>query len=198
MNENFKKILENNKMFIDIIDNIVKEIKKQSKIPEPDFILKQDLLNKLREYSLVNFFSEVSLNLGNIGVSGIKFNYIILRDIEGNKWKFLSTKKELKLKSVERLYALEGFSLLHDESKSVIVKENRDLSITQKKENQSFEYTNKKIDQEFIDLIKIEHDIDLSFCLNIDIDDFKVSDKKKKQMTTLFNAKKNEIKVRFC
>lgn len=194
MNENFKVILENNKFFTDIIYDIVLEIKEESKTLEPDFILKQDFLNKLKKYSLLKFFTNVSFNLGNIGISGIKFSHIVLNDIEGNKWKFLYTQKEFKLKSVEKHYFLEGFTLIYNQSESVIKKDSKKLSsYNDRRDTEKFECTEKVISEEFIDLMKMKYDIDLSFLLNKNIDDFGISEKQKKEIITSFNLNKKKI-----
>lgn len=197
MNENFKIILENNKLFIDIINNIVLEIKEESKTPEPDFILKKDFLNKLKKYSLLKFFIAVSFNLDNVGVSGIKFSNIVLNDIGGNTWNFLYTPKEFKLKSVDKRYFLEGFTLIYNESESVIVKDSKKLSIyNNKRYSEGFEYTEKVISEEFIDLMKIKYDIDISFLLNQNIENVGISEKQKKEMISSFNLNKNKTKNR--
>lgn len=196
MNENFKIILENNKLFTDIIHNIVLEIKEESKTPEPDFILKKDFLNKLKKYSLLKFFIAVSFNLDNVGVSGIKFSNIVLNDIGGNTWNFLYTPKEFKLKSVDKRYFLEGFTLIYNESESVIVKDSKKLSIyNNKRYSEGFEYTEKVISEEFIDLMKIKYDIDISFLLNQNIENIGISEKQKKEMSAAFNLNKTKNRI---
>lgn len=163
MNNNFKKIVENNIDFINYIKNILEEsfLEEEPMVESLKKIKKNKMFKKIKKYLKEVFISD------SRGILNTEKNCIVLEDNKNLIWYF--SINNFDLIQIQKHLENEDFYITHNINKSY-VKENE---WSRTKHFVEINFINEQIPKEEVELLKILYDKDISFLLDTKIEDFK-------------------------